>query len=174
MLKKGWFYYAAAVSGCGLLLWAATFFTHRLTGFLPLLFVAALLGFGVAVASHHREYTSLNEFWARCCKPLCVLTVAWILYAFFNFFLSLLIMDGGGLEKTQSGFYLTSHGAVLRELTEAEYIRLKKVELRMFFGYAMAFSGISMTYFSARVPELWKRKKTEDVLDERITYLNRE
>ena len=174
MLKKGWFYYAAVVSGCAVLLWVATFFTHRLTGFVLLLFVAMFLGFGVVIASHRREYTSLQEFWGRCCKPLFVLTMVVILYAFFNFFISALIMEGGGPQEMQDGFYLTSHGDVLRELTEAEFVRLKKTELRMFFGHVTAFSGISLTYLSARVPELWGRKKKEEPQDDRIIYLNKE
>ncbi len=175
MLKKGWFYYAAAVMGYGLLLWIATFFTHRLILFVPLLGLATLISFFVLVQGiRKREHSSLDDFWRKCCKPVFSLTVVWILYAFFNFFISGFIMGGGGPEKTQSGFFLTSHGDVLRELTEEDYIRLKKVELRMLLGHITIFSGISLTYLSARVPELWGRKKKEEPQDDRIIYLNKE
>lgn len=175
MLKKGWFCYAVLTEGCAMLLWGATFFTHRLGGFLVPLTVAVLLGLGVVVASGRKgEYESLRAFWSRCCRPLFVLSVVMMLYVFLIFFVSAFRMEFGGPEETPNGFYLMSHGAVLRTLTEVEFVRLKKAELRMGFAFLMAFAGGILTYLSARVPELWRKKKiSAGSAGERILDLSR-
>lgn len=65
-------------------------------------------------------------------------------YVFFNFFFTIFVLQEGGVTGVIDGQYvLHSHGEIIRELTEAEYIKHEGYGIRIFSGHWMAFYLIS-------------------------------
>lgn len=152
-MRKDMYYCALVLSillGCSVI---ASFFVTGteysiwfLFPFLWLLMVAFIL------SAYHKEYDSFDAFFRRCCKPLFILAVLLALAAFFNLFISVFVMEGGGPEYRDGAYLLTYKTKVLRELTREEYLRFRRIEARMLMGFPLVFSLIALTYFSARVP----------------------
>jgi hypothetical protein len=76
---------------------------------------------------------------------LRILTVALVVYAFANFPLMLIRNEGGNPDKRGSQYLLTSHGKVLRELSEDEYHGKRAYLVRGVSGHWMLFSSGALT-----------------------------
>lgn len=86
--------------------------------------------------------------------PFMYLFILFFIYSFINFFL---FMDVGmnGVPSIIDGKYvINNHGSIIKELTEAEYFKMKANELRGFSGHWMLFYGVAMGV-------LWPPKKKE-------------
>ena len=72
---------------------------------------------------------------------LRILTGLFFAYALVNFAIFLVLVEGGGPHERDGKYLLTSHGTVLRELSEAEYHRQRAYVVRGFSGHWMLFSS---------------------------------
>ena len=154
-LKKGLFYYTlvlAILLGSALLVSVFYSGLYPAVGFLFFPFIA-LSWLAIIFSINHKEYDSFGSFIKRCHKPLMIFTILFCLAAFCNFFISGIIMEGGVTDVRDGMYLLVSHGAVIRELARAEFLRLRGVEARMTIGFMLIFVLVPLTYFSARVPK---------------------
>lgn len=154
----GWCWFAAAVLVVSLLVHASTFlgidpmtrwpgvmFIH-LAIFPP--FIAAICYAnrtgGPAQGGQDRVINSAPR-WLR------VLAGVFFAYALVNFGAFMVLNEGGGPTERDGKYFLTSHGKVLRELSEAEYHRKRAYEVRGFSGHWMLFSSVSLMFFVGAV-----------------------
>ena len=87
-------------------------------------------------------------------RPLRIACIAAFIYAFINFALFMVLMEGGSPSVKNGNYYLQSHGRKIRDLTKDEYLRFQSYEVRGFSGHWMFFSIIPMTYFLTVYPRL--------------------
>ena len=80
------------------------------------------------------------------CAPrwLQKVTFAFFIYALVNFGLFAVLTEGGGPHEENGKFWITSHGRILRELSEAEYHRQRACVVRGFSGHWMLFSSAAL------------------------------
>jgi hypothetical protein len=111
------------------------------------LHVAMFLPFGAALWYASRaggEKKSLDPIVHSAPRWMQGLTVGLFAYAIFNFGMFLTLSEGGGPTVRDGKYLLTSHGRVIRELTEAEYHRQRAYEVRGFSGHWMVFASASL------------------------------
>ncbi len=77
-----------------------------------------------------------------------ILYTAAFIYMLINFGLFFKNSEGGGPDAENGKYYLTSHGHIIRELSEQEFYRFRSYELRGFSGHWIFFSLIPAVYFS--------------------------
>jgi len=77
---------------------------------------------------------------------LQVLTGVFFAYALVNFASFMVLNEGGGPSERDGKYFLTSHGKVLRELSEAEYHRHQAYVVRGFSGHWMGFSSVALMF----------------------------
>jgi hypothetical protein len=75
---------------------------------------------------------------------LQVLTGVFFAYALVNFAVVMVLVEGGGPSERDGRYFVTSHGTVFRELTEAEYHQQRAYEVRGFSGHWMLFSSAAL------------------------------
>jgi hypothetical protein len=147
----GWCWFAAAVLIVSLVVHASTFlgidpmeewpgvmFLH-LAIFPP--FIAAILyadRIGGPKQGRQDRVASSAPRWLQ------IMTGVFFVYAFVNFAIFLVLVEGGGPHERDGKYFLTSHGTVLRELSEAEYHQQRAYVVRGFSGHWMLFSGASL------------------------------
>ena len=79
----------------------------------------------------------------RWMQALCLF---FFIYAFFNFFITVLVLNQGGVPSIINGKkVLQSHGEVIKELTDKEFFRYQAYTFRAFSGHWMFFYVVSMT-----------------------------
>jgi hypothetical protein len=76
---------------------------------------------------------------------LRILTGLFFAYALVNFAVFMVLVEGGGPHERDGKYFLTSHGTVLRELSEAEYHQQRAYVVRGFSGHWMLFSCAALT-----------------------------
>lgn len=126
--------------------------------------------------ARRREGESLFTFWSRSSRdgqrsfgrlvemmplPVVVVVVALVAYTFINFFAFGLGVRGTAAEE-DGRYYLHDHGTRLRDLSRAEYVRYRALEVRGFSGHWMLFSAIPTVYFVFIRPPLAARRDEED------------
>jgi hypothetical protein len=79
---------------------------------------------------------------------LRILCVAIFIYNLVNFALFIKNSQGGGPSVENGKYYLTSHGHIIRELSEQEFYYFRAHELRGFSGHWILFSLVPAVYFS--------------------------
>ncbi len=147
-----WRWFAAILLVVALIVHVSTFFEFDPLAAWPgvmFLHVAIFPPFIAAIwyASRFPEAKSKNldpvfesaPWWLRS------LTVALLAYAILNFVVFMHLNEGGGPIMRDGNYLLTSHGKVIRELTEAEYHRQQAYEVRGFSGHWMLFACASWT-----------------------------
>jgi len=72
------------------------------------------------------------------------LTGVFFVYALVNFGIFLILNEGGGPHEQDGKFVLSSHGKVLRELSEEEYHQQQAYVVRGFSGHWMVFSSAAL------------------------------
>jgi hypothetical protein len=75
---------------------------------------------------------------------LQILTGVFGAYAIVNFAIFMVLIEGGSPHERDGKYFLTSHGTVLRELSEEEYHRQQAYVVRGFSGHWMLFSSASL------------------------------
>jgi hypothetical protein len=85
-----------------------------------------------------------NQVQAAAPRWLPWLTGLCFVYAFVNFGLFMVLSGGGGPKESGGKYYLSSHGRVVRELTEAEYHQQRAYVVRGFSGHWMLFSSAAL------------------------------
>jgi hypothetical protein len=78
---------------------------------------------------------------------LRILCITVFIYTMINFALFIKHSEGGGPSEENGRYYLTSHGRIIRELSEQEYHRFCLYELRGFSGHWILFSLLPTVYF---------------------------
>ena len=121
-------------------------------------FIPAMVCTNNALKGHNkRDYWKIAlshaPTWLRA---MCGLFFA---YAFFNFFFTIFVLLKGGTPGIIDGQYvLHDHGEIIRQLTEAEYIRHQAYTIRLFSGHWMIFYLTSFaTLLSRRLRRLERR-----------------
>ena len=76
---------------------------------------------------------------------LRIVTGIFFAYALVNFAIFMVLNEGGGPEQRGGKYLLTSHGRVIRELSENEYYRQQGYVVRGFSGHWMLFSSAALT-----------------------------
>ncbi len=79
-----------------------------------------------------------SPFWLR------IIAAIIFAYSFINFAAFGIFSEGGGAQKRGDRYVLTSHGDVIRDLSEAEFHQHQAYEVRMFSGGWMLFSSASL------------------------------
>lgn len=97
-----------------------------------------------------RQYTedprNLDPVFYMAPRWLVILTVVSFVYALVNFGIFAFILTGGGKTFERDGkHFLTRGGAIVRELSEAEYRRHQAYVVRGFSGHWMLFASASLT-----------------------------
>ena len=97
-----------------------------------------------------RQYTedprNLDPVFHMAPRWLVILTVVSFVYALVNFGIFAFILTGGGKTIERDGkHFLTRGGAIVRELSEAEYRRHQAYVVRGFSGHWMLFVSASLT-----------------------------
>ena len=87
-------------------------------------------------------------------RSLRVACVATFIYAFINFALFMVLMEGGSPSSKNGTYYLHSHGRKIRDITKKEYQRFLAYEVRGVSGHWMIFSIVPMAYFLTVRPKL--------------------
>lgn len=69
------------------------------------------------------------------------------IYAFFNFFIMMVLMESGYGEFRDGNYYLMSHNKIIREITEQKFHWFNAYRTRLFSGhwmifYIFAFAGL--------------------------------
>ncbi len=87
---------------------------------------------------------STKDFWQVALRYipawLPVLVGLFFAYTFFNFFFTIFVLlEGGGPHIVDGQYVLSNHGEIIRQLTEAEYIKCHAYEIRLFSGHWMVF-----------------------------------
>ena len=72
-------------------------------------------------------------------------------YAFFNFFMFLVLNKGAGPAEIDGRKVLQSHGNIKRELTDEEYELYQAREVRGFSGHWMVFYATGMTVLYSKL-----------------------
>lgn len=94
--------------------------------------------------------TGRGRFWKtafsnapRWMQALCLF---FFIYAFFNFFITVFVLAQGGVPSIVNGKkVLQSHGEVIKELTDKDFLRYQAYTFRAFSGHWMFFYIVSMT-----------------------------
>jgi hypothetical protein len=99
-----------------------------------------------------------KDFWKiatrNAPKWMKVLCTALFVYAFFNFFFTIFILNEGGVPSELDGKkVIHSHGKVIRELTDEEYEKHQAYTVRSFSGHWLIFYAISMTVLYSKMKE---------------------
>ena len=111
--------------------------------FAPAIVAANRMGKG---ASRNEVWNSIWRFaprWLQC------LVGAFFVYAFFNFFMSNYLNEGGVPGKINGEYVLHSHGKVIRKLTPDEYDKHESYVVRGFSGHWMFFYSASLMILAA-------------------------
>lgn len=151
-LLIGWCGFAAALLILSFLLHSSTFlkidlmakwpgvmFVH-LAIFLPFfaaIYYASRIG-GKGPEGQDRVFKSAPK-WLR------ILTGVFFVYAFVNFALFIILIEGGNPYQQDGKFFFKSHSNVIREISAGEYHRQQSYVLRGFSGHWMMFSCAALT-----------------------------
>lgn len=85
-------------------------------------------------------------------KAIKLAIAFFFIYTIINFYLFMMASGGGGPHFEDGKYILQNHGNFIRELTKAEYIKLKANELRGFSGHWLLFYSFAAGVF-------WPNKK---------------
>lgn len=77
-------------------------------------------------------------------KFVPVLCLILFIYTGVNFVLFIISSLEGSPDMINDKFVLQSHGTIIRELSEVEYLKLRANEVRGFSGHWMVFYSLSM------------------------------
>lgn len=85
-------------------------------------------------------------------KILPIKIIFWcsIIYFPINFIIGMIFLWEGGPDIINGVYWLTDHGNLVREITEAEYIRLSRAEMRLMSGGLLTFIAIPIAHFSPK------------------------
>ena len=100
-----------------------------------------------------------KDFWKIATRNapgwMKILSLTLFVYAFFNFFYTIQVLNEGGVPSELDGKkVIHSHGRVIRELTDEEYEKHQAYEVRTFSGHWMVFYAIGMTVLYSRLKEV--------------------
>ena len=80
------------------------------------------------------------------------LTAFLFVYALFNFFFTIFVMnEGGGPGKIDGRKVLHDHGKIIRELTDEEYEQHQAYEVRTASGHWMVFYAVCVTLLYSKL-----------------------
>lgn len=110
-----------------------------------------------AANKQNKEFHSqLLGFVPRSLRDVCVAT---FIYAFINFALFMLIMEGGSPSVENGKYFLHNHGQKIRDISKQEYARFLAYEVRGFSGHWIVLSIIPAVYFLTVHPKLQEPRK---------------
>ena len=99
--------------------------------------------FAIHRKGKYNIYQRFNTFF-RILKaiPRSALAIGGIffIYAFINFSIFFVLMEGGSPDAKNGSYYLHNHGKKIRDLTQDEYKRFQAYEVRGFSGHWIIFS----------------------------------
>jgi hypothetical protein len=75
-----------------------------------------------------------------------LLGITAFMYATANFLIVHWLLEGAAPERIGDAYVLSDHGRILREVTSAEYWRLRGYESRILSGSAMAYAFLAALY----------------------------
>jgi hypothetical protein len=126
-----------------------SYLSHEVILFMPILFVITLIPFGYfAIKMRRKQFFDWNSFLYKISKPMKVAVVLSIAYTAINLVINFYLLREGGPQIVDGVYCIWNHG-LIREITEAEYIKLQYAEARLFTGQLLVFSAIPMAYFSS-------------------------
>jgi hypothetical protein len=147
----GWCWFAAAVLTVSLVVHVSTFLGVDPMDKWPGVMLLHLAIFPPFIAAIHyanriggRKQGRQDRVVNSAPRWLRILSGVFFAYALVNFATFIILVEGGGPHERDGKYYLTSHGRVLRELSEAEYHRQQAYVVRGFSGHWMLFSSASL------------------------------
>jgi hypothetical protein len=147
----GWCWFAAAVLIVSLIVHASTFLgidpMEEWPGVM-LIHLAIFPPFFAAISYANRiggrRQGRQDKVVNSAPRWLQILTGVFFAYAFVNFAIFIILVEGGSPHEHDGKYFLNSHGTVVRELSEAEYHRQCAYVVRGFSGHWMLFSSASL------------------------------
>ena len=123
------------------------------TDMLYLLHVAVFPPFIAMVKSAAKKWTSfgvedlVQAVFGSVPKPALIALAGLGVYTMVNFFLASINLLEGSPYRDNGVFVLKNHGHYVRDLTQQEYLDLKRTELRSFSGFWCFFYAMPYLYF---------------------------
>ena len=148
----GWCWFAAAMLLVSLVVHASTFLGIDPMAKWPGVMLIHLAVFPPFIAAGSyasraggKEPVGQDRVFNSAPRWLRILTGVFFVYALVNFAIFLVLCEGGGPHERDGRYLLTSHGKVIREISEAEYHQQQAYVVRGFSGHWMAFSCVALT-----------------------------
>jgi hypothetical protein len=110
--------------------------------------------------SNQQLYNSMLKHVPISVRVLCIVV---FIYAAVNFGLFLKDSEGGTPESNAGRYYLSNHGAKIRDLTPQEYRRMQALVVRGFSGHWIVFSLVSAVFYMYISPALTQEQSTRRV-----------
>ena len=84
-------------------------------------------------------------------KIVLIAPIFFMIYAGVNFYIFMMIGEGGGPNIMDGKYVISNHGNIIREITAVEYQKFQANEIR-------GFSGLWMAFYTAAVAILFPKK----------------
>jgi len=87
---------------------------------------------------------NLNKFLPNTPKAVFMASIFFGIYAGINFYIFMMIGEGGGPNIIDGVYVLSNHGDIIREISFLEYQKFQANEIRGFSGLWMAFYVVAV------------------------------
>lgn len=155
--EKLWFIYS-------IILWTATlsftvlvsfFYTDVTPIILILLIIATFPAYGATIYSYKKMNTGKNDHFNFIkvrdkILPIKLIFIGSIIFFPVNFIIGMVFLWEGSPSIIEGVYWLTNHGDLVREISEAEYIRLSMAEMRLMSGCLLTFIAMPVAHFGIR------------------------
>jgi len=155
-MQLAWPLHLATMAVCAIMVFSLVSQQHRQ----PKKPVKGLFASWRAANQQNKEFQS--KMLAFVPRPLRVACVATFIYAFINFALFMVLMEGGSPSVKNGSYYLHSHGRKIRDITKDDYQRFLAYEVRGFSGHWMIFAILPTVYFLTVHPKLQQSTEREN------------
>ncbi len=123
-----------------------------------LLGISTLITFGYSIKLTKKvvDKSKSNNIWNDILKAISkkfkIVLIISVIYVFFNFFFSLLVLsEGYSPKKIENEFVLESKGNIKRIITEEEYYKYKAYEFRGISGHFVLFQLIGVAMLLSKI-----------------------
>lgn len=147
--KCSWYCYACLIWFANLVLAVLSHFVPGLVLTAPILFLAVAISWGGVIILHIRERDSIGDSLAESDSWCLVAAGIAVVYLIVNSIGCIVLLNEGSPHFQNGSYYLYNKG-IIREITSAEYDRLLIAEGRLFIGFLLLFSTLSLVLHAGR------------------------
>ncbi len=139
----------------------STFLGINIQSVFPQIWLFHILIFAVwiPIVLLHRNFWKKNKIknlWksmtAHAPRWMKIMTLLIFIYAFFNFFFTIFVLNKGGMPAEIDGQkVLQDHGRIISELTDEQYEKHQAFNVRTFSGHWIIFYAVGMTVLASGI-----------------------